>query len=317
MLAKNELTNRLRSLADSAETYFVRVQEFAGPSAMPGERDGQTYLLSMDASEIQKHLPDELQILASNLRKEAGQLGSDFIRIVRLSPLSTKADEAEISHAFRVLAAALKLHSYEYIAAYPIWDVDTIIGMAPPRQTESAIPPDLAKSTFAAAAEDLVGRLELLLPSSEENLARAIVNFEIPDVRRRAWRPNTAFIMMQISTDSEDLKNCFKRAFKRFDITAVRSDEIEHQGLALQRILNEITASQFLVADLTDARPSVYYEVGYAHALGLQPILFRKEGTPLHFDLSPYHVPGYQSLTDLENKLVARLREITGRDPIG
>lgn len=316
MLAKNEITNRLRSLADSAETYFVRVQEFAGPSAMPGERDGQTYLLSMDASEIQKNLPDELQILASNLRKEAGQLGSDFIRIVRLSPLSTKADEAEISHAFRVLAAALKLHGYEYIDAHPIWDVDTIIGMAAPRQTESAIPPDSAKSTFAAAAEDLVGRLELLLPS-EENLARAIVSSEIPDVRRRAWRPNTAFIMMQISTDSVDLKNCFKRAFKRFDITAVRSDEIEHQGLALQRILDEIATSQFLVADLTDARPSVYYEVGYAHALGLQPILFRKEGTPLHFDLSPYHVPGYQSLTDLENKLVDRLREITGRNPIG
>ncbi len=57
MPARNDLTDRLRSLADSAETYFVRVQEFAGPSAMPGEREGQTYLLSMDASEIQKNLP--------------------------------------------------------------------------------------------------------------------------------------------------------------------------------------------------------------------------------------------------------------------
>ncbi len=46
-------------------------------------------------------------ILASNLRKEAGQLGSDFIASAVVTTLD-QADEAEISHAFRVLARPLE-----------------------------------------------------------------------------------------------------------------------------------------------------------------------------------------------------------------
>ena len=112
-----------------------------------------------------------------------------------------------------------------------------------------------------------------------------------------------------------DVADTVRSVFGCFDIRAVRADDIEHEGLVTERVLNEIRTSEFLFADLTGIRPNVYYEVGYAHALGKRVILFRRSGTGLHFDLAGYSCPEYENLRDLKEKLTKRLVSVTNRNP--
>lgn len=129
---------------------------------------------------------------------------------------------------------------------------------------------------------------------------------------------NTAFVIMQINkTDPElvDTYNNIKEVCEKFGISAKRVDEIEHSEEITEVILQMIKTSEFIIADLTGERPNVYYEIGYAHAIGKRPILVRKEGTKLHFDLSIHNIPEYRNQTELKEIMNKRFEAITGKKP--
>jgi hypothetical protein len=132
------------------------------------------------------------------------------------------------------------------------------------------------------------------------------------------FEPNTAFILMSMDPslpELQDVRNTIKNVCGSFGVQATRVDEIEHSGVVTDLILRKIQSSEFLIADVTGERPNVYYEIGYSHALGKRPILVRKQGTPLHFDLSVHNIPEYKNQTELHDLLQRRLEAITGRRP--
>jgi len=101
-----------------------------------------------------------------------------------------------------------------------------------------------------------------------------------------------------------------KPGVKQFRFDIQRVDEISHTGTITDEIMRAIDRSRFIIADLTDARPNCYYEVGYAHAQGKPVIILAKEGTPRHFDISTYKWNFWEGYKDLKPKLEKELSAV-------
>lgn len=235
---------------------------------------------------------------------------------IRRSALMSDVDAKEAGRAIKGMRAALRFRRYRFWDPSVLHDEDIVLGVQPGgEEDDNPLSPAEAASVFETWADSLNGRLELVDPHGS-----GFSGLELVPSKSVAsgYKPNTAFIMMWMDKDKPeltDLSNAIKRCFQVFDIAAVRSDDIEHQEVITQRIVDEIRTSEFLIADLTGERPSVYYEVGVAHSLGKRPILYRRSGTPVHFDVAHFNCPEYSNLTELEKKLVKRLEALTGPSP--
>jgi hypothetical protein len=76
----------------------------------------------------------------------------------------------------------------------------------------------------------------------------------------------------------------------KLGLTAQRVDEIVGAKSIIADIKKQIEKAEFIICDLTNECPNVYYELGYAHGIGNRPLdilLIAKQGTALHFDISP------------------------------
>ena len=125
--------------------------------------------------------------------------------------------------------------------------------------------------------------------------------------------PNSVFILMWMDpakAELEDVCNAIKEECEKHSLKAIRADDVEHSDQITKVIIDKIKESEFLIADLSGQRPNVYYELGYAHAIGKRAIMFRKQGTALAFDLSVHNIPEYRNISHLRTMLSKRLNSI-------
>ena len=298
------IIEQLTDIHKDAAEYFKRVlTEFP-------EDDG--YISTVD---YWKDLPSPLQGEAQGIAARLATLAQQTGPAIRRSPLLTEADERESGHAFKGLRAALRFRRFEHEDVEVLHDEGMVLGVQPAREYEREVFPPEAKEAFDTWMESLKNRLELadLQPTETTD-----VPLTAPKPIAAGYRPGTAFIMMWMSKDKPeltDVSDTIKTCFSKFGINAVRSDDIEHEDVITQRILDQIKTAEFLIADLSGERPSVYYEVGYAHALGRRVVLYRKTDTQIHFDLAAYNCPEYENLSQLREMLMKRLEFLTGGPP--
>jgi hypothetical protein len=90
---------------------------------------------------------------------------------------------------------------------------------------------------------------------------------------------------------------------------AERLDEqIFDEGM-LDRIFNQISKSDVIVADMTRRNANVFYEVGYAHALGKVTLLVTQDSDDIPFDLKHrQHIVYGGKINQLRQELGVKLR---------
>lgn len=258
-----------------------------------------------------EQVPPDQQDDVAPLLERLVDLGQNASLAIRRSPLLDQPDVVASGHLVRALRAALLLRKYERWDPDVLHDEGTVLGLKPGGSSDSqAEHPRGAERQFVESAAELRSLLVLVGPGGPSAGGMPSV------VERAGVRPGTAFIMMSMQPDDPfltDVCDTVKRCFDQFGIQAVRADDIEHEGVITQKILDQIRTAEFLFADLSGERPSVYYEVGYAHALQRRVILFRKAGTVIHFDLAAYNCPEYENMRSLAEQLTRRLEANTGK----
>lgn len=66
---------------------------------------------------------------------------------------------------------------------------------------------------------------------------------------------------------------------------AERVDDQIHDERILDRVYNQVAKADFVVEDMTGRNPNMFYDVGYAHALGIRTILLTKNANDIPFNL--------------------------------
>ena len=130
-----------------------------------------------------------------------------------------------------------------------------------------------------------------------------------------------AFVAMHFTKDLQDLYDKgIKPGIEEAGYTPVRVDREEYIGKADDYIIAKIKQSRFMVADMTDQRPSVYFEAGYAMGLGLQVVWLCKDDDvdKLHFDVRQYNHLLWKrgDWEDLRDRLRYRIEATIGRGPV-
>ncbi len=295
----SELKRRAQEVRITGVTFFKQVED-----RLEG---GQEYF---EGRLWETGLSRSLREEGNAVRAKIKDLSIDIAGKARGSPLVAEADLQDLRQNTKRMLAAIRFREFRHWGVVVHYDEDIVLGVDPPSQQEDPIDDvDKAKTIFNEAATAVLELVDLIAPGEIAGRSRS-------QTQATRYRPNTAFILMQIDRTQpglEDIRDAIKEVCKRFGIAATVADEIEHEGGITERLLEEIETSEFIIADLTGERPNVYYEIGYAHGRNKRVILYRREETKLHFDIAHRNCPTYKNVTDLKRQLTQRMASITNR----
>ena len=97
------------------------------------------------------------------------------------------------------------------------------------------------------------------------------------------------FVIMPYDKEFDDVYAHIKTAVEKADgnqvIRCARLDEVNPWGRITERLLSELKGATLCVADVTELKPNVMWEVGYAMALGKRVLIVTQEPVEKPFDI--------------------------------
>jgi hypothetical protein len=163
--------------------------------------------------------------------------------------------------------------------------------------------------------EDDFEILNRLLTGSEPDTIKSFAQ-EVISLAERLITPTEVFVIMSFAETGSliDAFNTFQRVCKANGFRAFKVDQhFDARQRIVPSIISSIRRSAFIIADLTEPRPNVYYELGYAQAFGKDILTTAQKGTPLPFDVFDIPTHFWDSQYMLEQKLQIDVRSIAER----
>ncbi|MDD5322716.1 MAG: hypothetical protein PHD43_19310 [Methylococcales bacterium] len=105
----------------------------------------------------------------------------------------------------------------------------------------------------------------------------------------------------------EDAYESFQLVCEEGGYQCQRVDHSNTVGRIVQEIIEKIEYAAFVIADLTELKTNVFYELGYADGLRKPVIITAKEGTELPFDLADKSTVFWNSQRELKDGLRTKI----------
>ncbi|MDQ3798977.1 MAG: nucleoside 2-deoxyribosyltransferase [Acidobacteriota bacterium] len=136
------------------------------------------------------------------------------------------------------------------------------------------------------------------------------------DTKTTAPKP-FCFVLMPFSEEFDDVYRLgIKEACDKAGAYCERVDEQIFSERILDRVYNQIAKADLIVADMSGRNPNVFYEVGYAHALGKLTILLTKNADDIPFDLKHFtHIVYGTKISILRDELEKRVKYFIENPP--
>jgi hypothetical protein len=116
------------------------------------------------------------------------------------------------------------------------------------------------------------------------------------------------FVIMPFSEDFLTVyEEAIKPACNKAGFESLRVDELEGVYNINQKIIEHIFDSDAIIADLTNWRPNVFYELGVAHAIDNKTIMIIQKKDPVPFDVHSYRCIEYEQTDAGLDKLLTGL----------
>jgi len=150
--------------------------------------------------------------------------------------------------------------------------------------------------------------LSRVLPDQDPETLREYA-IKIISLTDKIVNPKEVFVIFSTQEGIPDVYPIIKELCKDHgDYNARKADDhVGNDGRIIPAILEGIRRSAFVVADLSSLSPNVYYELGYAQALGKRVLVTARESGPeLPFDVSDLRTIFWKDQEDLRTKLKER-----------
>lgn len=136
---------------------------------------------------------------------------------------------------------------------------------------------------------------------------------EVVSLAERLVAPRDVFVIMSFKREFLDVFASCKEICREFKLEAERTDESTSLERITPRIEKGIRGSAFVIADVSELSPNVFYEIGYARALGKDVVVTAKKGTRLPFDIGDVPTIFWEIQDDLKVGLRKCLTGLAGR----